>query len=262
MKLLALDFDGVICDSSREIFRVTLETCAALAPALPVAGLLDVCRRWSSPQAFDGDPVYRGFVDLLPLGNRAEDFAVALKAVMEGRRLSDQTAYDRYFAVQEDRWKADFQESFYHYRTAVRAESEADWLALHGTWPEFVELLKARTGSVEYAVCTAKDTVSVRKLLRHFGIDDLFADDRILDKEIGAQKTAHLAELARRTGVDPGQITFVDDKVSHLQKVSTLGVRCVLAAWGDNGDREHALARGEGFAVASLSDAEDILFTV
>ncbi|MBI9083692.1 MAG: HAD family hydrolase [Desulfobacterales bacterium] len=262
MKILALDFDGVICDSSREIFLVTLRTCAALDSDLDAAEYLDRLQARSGDRDdFAADPVYTAFVALFPLGNGAEDFAVALKAVMSGLALPDQAAYDRYFRQQNAGWKDAFHRAFYDQRAALRAEDEARWLALHGTWPAVTSLLKDRAGAVPYAVCTAKDAVSVQKLLAHFGIGDLFSVDLILDKETGAQKIAHLTELARRTGVDPAEITFVDDKVSHLQKVAPLGVRCVLAAWGDNGSREHLQARQEGFPVAGLERVEEILFS-
>jgi len=37
-------------------------------------------------------------------------------------------------------------------------------------------------------------------------------------------------------------------------------VRPVLAGWGFNTPREHSLARAIGFAVATLADADRILF--
>ena len=261
MKILALDFDGVICNSSREIFLVTLRTCAALDPGSYGVIYLDALEALAGgSDDFDASPIYRAFVELFPLGNRAEDFAVALKAVMSGLNLVDQDAYDRYFRQQNADWKDAFQRTFYDHRAALRHENEEHWLALHGTWPEFVDLLRARAGLVSYAICTAKDAVSVKKLLAYFDIVDLFSDDLILDKETGAQKTDHLTALSHQTGVDLAEIAFVDDKVSHLQKVAHLGVRCVLAGWGDNGEREHEEAGRDGFAVADLENAESILF--
>ena len=52
-------------------------------------------------------------------------------------------------------------------------------------------------------------------------------------------------------------MSFVDDKVNHLDAVSPLGVRCFLAGWGYNGPREHRLARERGYGICSLGDFED-----
>jgi hypothetical protein len=55
-------------------------------------------------------------------------------------------------------------------------------------------------------------------------------------------------------------MTFLDDKVNHLDSVAALGVRCALSTWGYNGPREHRLARDHGHRVCSLDDVEAQLF--
>jgi hypothetical protein len=66
--------------------------------------------------------------------------------------------------------------------------------------------------------------------------------------------------LLRRLGRTAAELTFVDDKVNHLDTVAPLGVRCALAAWGHNGPREHSLARNRGYLVCTLADVEAQLF--
>ncbi len=80
------------------------------------------------------------------------------------------------------------------------------------------------------------------------------------DKEAGTSKAEHLTAIARRFAVAMTDVTFVDDKLNHLETVRPLGVRGVLAAWGFNSGREIAAARAGGFAVATLLDAEEVLF--
>ena len=48
--------------------------------------------------------------------------------------------------------------------------------------------------------------------------------------------------------------------MNHLEDVAPLGVRCALAAWGYNSERERARARALGFAVCDLAGAEAALF--
>jgi methionine salvage enolase-phosphatase E1 len=69
-------------------------------------------------------------------------------------------------------------------------------------------------------------------------------------------KAQHVERLQRELGVRFPEITFVDDKVNHLDAVAPLGARCVLAGWGYNGPREHALAARRGYPVCSLADFE------
>ncbi|NIU75284.1 MAG: hypothetical protein GWN71_17390, partial [Gammaproteobacteria bacterium] len=42
--------------------------------------------------------------------------------------------------------------------------------------------------------------------------------------------------------------------------VAKLGVRCALAAWGYNGEREQRRARERGLLVCTLADVEEQLF--
>jgi phosphoglycolate phosphatase-like HAD superfamily hydrolase len=129
-----------------------------------------------------------------------------------------------------------------------------------GPYPRLLEVLRRRAGSCRYAIATAKDRRSVTALLADYGVADLFEPALVLDKETGVTKVAHHEHLARATGIDCADMTFVDDKVSHLDAVATLGVRCALAAWGYNGPREHRLAREHGHLVCSLDDVDSQLF--
>jgi hypothetical protein len=66
----------------------------------------------------------------------------------------------------------------------------------------------------------------------------LSSRERVLDKETGVHKDAHLQQLHETVGVAFDEMVFVDDGVNHLDRVAGLGVRCALAAWGYNGGRE------------------------
>lgn len=249
MKLLVLDFDGVLSDSGREAFLVARRTYLALRPESPLR------------EGGDG-ALYAAFVEIMPLGNRAEDFGVALAAIEAGVAFPDQAAYDAFYRAQDPRWLRAFHERFYQVRDAFARSDPAGWLAMMRPYPHFLATLRRRAGACRYAIATAKDRRSVRVLLREYGVADLFADDLVLDKEAGVTKVAHHEHLARHCGLAFPEMTFVDDKVNHLDAVAALGVRCALSAWGYNGPREHRLARDHGHRVCSLDDVESQLFGV
>jgi phosphoglycolate phosphatase-like HAD superfamily hydrolase len=247
VKLLSLDFDGVIADSAREAFVVATRTWRALRPASPLRDA-------------EAEPLYRAFVALMPLGNRAEDYAVALAAIEAGVALPDQAAYDAFHAAQDARFLRAFHERFYAERGALSEEDPHGWRAMLGPYPELIAVLRRRAGGCRYAIATAKDRRSVGLLLADYGVADLFEPALVLDKETGVTKAAHHEHLARITGLSYEEMTFVDDKVSHLEAVGALGVRCALAAWGYNGPREARLARAGGHLVCTLADVEAQLF--
>lgn len=247
MKALALDFDGVLADSGREFFAVAWRTYLDLTPDSSLAGA-------------DPESLRARFLALVPLGNRAEDFGVALAAIEAGAPLDDQSAYDAFRATRDGA----FLEAFHHRFYAVRAAGvEADphaWCALNPPYAPLLDVLRRRAGETRLAIATAKDRASVERLLAAWGASDLFEPGLVLDKETAVHKRVHLTRLAERLGLPFPEITFVDDKVNHLDDVAGLGVRCALAAWGQNGPREHALARARGHLVLSLADVEAQLF--
>jgi phosphoglycolate phosphatase-like HAD superfamily hydrolase len=174
--------------------------------------------------------------------------------------VPDQAAYDALRDGHDAAWLDDYHRRFYAQRRALAAVDPPGWLRLMPPYPELLPMLRRFSGRAELAIATAKDRDSVAALLRAYGIGDLFAPERILDKQTGVAKTAHLTELRRRCGVGFKQITFVDDKVHHLDAAAALGVRCGLAAWGYNGPRELRQAQERGHLVCRLADVEAVLF--
>jgi len=120
--------------------------------------------------------------------------------------------------------------------------------------------VRRQAGKVAYAIATSKDRDSVDALLSHYGVADLFPAQLILDKEAGHSKIAHLTRLIELLEMEPAELTFVDDKVNHLDSVAPLGVRCGLATWGYNSAREHELAIRRKYLMLTLENVESRLF--
>jgi phosphoglycolate phosphatase-like HAD superfamily hydrolase len=262
MHVLALDFDGVLCDSSREVFVVAVDTYTDLAPESNLVEHLQHLREDAAAGGTDyrDAEIYDRFRDLLPLGNRAEDFGVSLRAAENGADISDQEDYDAFYQSIGRDWLERFHSRFYECRERLRSADVRAWRKLHLPFPGFADILRRHLDRTRPAVATAKDARSVELLLDELGFAGVFEREMILDKETGIEKTRHLRVLRERTGVEYSAITFVDDKVNHLAKVAELGVRGVLAGWGFNTGREHDLARDLGFEVAELATADSVLF--
>jgi phosphoglycolate phosphatase-like HAD superfamily hydrolase len=262
IRLLALDFDGVISDSAPEAFAVALRTYVEMRPdsRLRERSAKLLAAAVPPPGLIAGDDLFAGFVDLMPLGNRAEDYAVVLMALEQRRELSEQAAYDAFRARQDSEWLRSYHKQFYRVRASLMGADPEAWLRLMAPYRGILGMLRRRARQVILAVATAKDRHSVAELLRAYGIDDLFREDCVLDKDTGVTKDSHLEHLHRTFGVGYREMAFVDDKVNHLDSVAPLGARCCLAAWGYNGPREAALARSRGYGVCTLEDIETHLF--
>jgi phosphoglycolate phosphatase-like HAD superfamily hydrolase len=261
MYAVAFDFDGVLCDSSREVFVVGSEAYLSLEPTSALAAHLRQFRddAVGGGEGFRSDPLYRRFIDLLPLGNRAEDFGVSLTAIDRGLEISDQPGYDAVYKSIDPDWLQRYHAEFYVRRGRLRDADPTAWTELHLPYPGLADALGNQT-SAKLAVATAKDGPSVELLLDTLGFGSIFDPRLILDKETGVQKTRHLQVLSDRLGIPLDHITFIDDKVNHLRTVAALGVRPVLAGWGFNTPREHRVAREFGYEIAELETAGAVLF--
>jgi phosphoglycolate phosphatase-like HAD superfamily hydrolase len=245
MRVLALDFDGVISDSAREAFAVSIRTYTSLHP---------------ESRLRESEELYAGFVELMPLGNRAEDYAVILAALEEKAVIADQATYDSFYRGLDPEKLSLFHERFYQARTSWSERDPEGWRRMLAPYPEMLEILHRRASEVTLAIATAKDGRSVRMLLRDYRIQSLFREELVLDKETGVSKRSHLERLQQQLEVPFEAITFVDDKVNHLDQVASLGVRCGLAAWGYNGRREWEAATRAGYLLLHLHDLESTLF--
>jgi len=262
VRLLALDFDGVISDSAAEAFVVAMRTFGELRPGSALCAQMPALVGPLAPvrEQVLAHPLYAPFLELMPLGNRAEDYGVILAAVEAGVRIPDQPAYDAWRDGLDRDWLRGFHKRFYRVRTALSESDPQGWEVLMGAYPGLPPVLRRHAGEIVLAIATAKDRRSVGRLLRSYGLADLFPEDRVLDKETGVSKAEHLEHLHAAFGIPWAEITFLEDKVNHLDAAARLGVRCALAAWGYNGEREVRHARARGYLVCTLDDFERQLF--
>ena len=241
---------------------VALRTWCELRPDSLLAGAPTLLAGPAAPApgVVSADALYPAFIEMMPLGNRAEDYGVELLALEAGRVLSEQAAYDAFKAGVDADWLRAFHKRFYRVRTAMSDADRAAWHALIGPYAGIPELLRRRAGQVVLAIATSKDRRSVGVLLEAYGIGDLYPEGFVLDKEAGADKRSHMELLKGETGLAFEEMLFVDDKVNHLDRVATLGVRCGLATWGYNGERELAQARDRGHTILELRRLDSQIF--
>ena len=221
LRLLALDFDGVIADSAPESFLVAARTFRELRPGSRLEAQLGGGRDDGAPARAElsAQPLYAEFLELMPLGNRAEDYGVILAALEAGARLPDQAGYDAWRDTLDREWLRGFHKSFYRVRAALAAADPAGWNALMQPYPGLPELLRSRAAEVLLAIATAKDRRSVASLLQSYGLGDLFPEGRVLDKETGVGKAEHLAHLHARFGVPYREIDRKSTRLNSSHEV-------------------------------------------
>ena len=255
-KILALDFDGVLGNSIHDSFMTAVNAYMKTLRGhnLPLKNPLkaDTVFQFEEEQpAF-----FSSFSRLMPLCDRADDYYVLLKILETDPSgiVADQHGFDAVKKAVPSSERNAFKEQFYDIRRRMQEADPVAWSRLLPPFRETVQALEMLSRRFLLAIVTSKDANSVHILLHQYGIASCFERDNILDKDFAPSKRDHLIHLHTRHGVPLAHIHFIDDKVSHLQKVHNLGIRPYLATWGFNTQREIEIAKQEGMGLLTLQD--------
>lgn len=236
--ILALDFDGVLCDGTAEYFGAAWRVWRRLRPSAapdPPRGLVDRYARvrpviehgWEMPLLVMALLAGVGEAEILErwrpeallgeLGRTRDEIA----AVLDGVR---------------DEWIA---------------ADEGDWLDQHRFYPGAIQRLRRLTGGpTRVVIVTTKEGRFARKLLARQGLD-LGVED-VYGKEAGRSKPVIVRELVEPRS-PARSLWFVEDRLKTLEAVkSTPGLDDVglfLAGWGYNTPRDREAARGDSRVV-------------
>ncbi len=203
MKVIALDFDGVICDSMSECMVVTYMAYTG-QHNIP-AGFGDYFRK------------HRHIV------RPAREYWLIAEAY---HRDIEPSELDGNCEAQ----LAEFESRFYAARKRLRAADFRAWLSLHHLYSEFAEAWPLLRNSTIPYVVTTRDRDSLSHLLDTFGVD--IPSERWWTKERTLSKPDAVRRIAAERGISTSEILFVDDHPGHLYDVSQTGASVIWAKWG------------------------------
>jgi phosphoglycolate phosphatase-like HAD superfamily hydrolase len=232
MTFLALDFDGVLCDSARETGITGWKAAGTLwedmTTSLPPALLDRYCH--ARPVIETG---YEAIL-MMRLLRDGEDPDELLKTFPQqveeliARSGTDAAGLKRLYGAVRDRW--------------IRDDPQG-WLSLSPLYPGAAETLNTLPPETVSYIVTTKQERFVQQLLEHNGVR--FAAEQIIGLDRGMTKEAVLRQLMER---HPGQqVHLVEDRMSTLRRLlaqpDLAAVRLHLSCWGYNteADRREAV---------------------
>ncbi|NDJ16580.1 HAD family hydrolase [Myxacorys almedinensis] len=232
--LLALDFDGVICDGLKEYFQTAWKA---------------YCQIWQPDQNNPPKGLDQKFYRLRPVVETGWEMPVLLRALVL------ETKEDEIL----ERWVAIASEIITNHRIkppevsaivdTIRdhwiASDLDSWLAEHRFYPGVVERLqKALARSTNFVIISTKEGRFIKQLLLQQGLK--LSDSQVYGKETKCPKHQILQELNQKNYDNDSIIWFIEDRLKTLQVVqhqpALETVELFLANWGYNTSEERQQA--------------------
>ncbi len=228
--ILALDFDGVICDGMPEYFH---------------SSWLVYLQIWSLPFTSAPLELFPIFAKLRPLIEHGWEMPLLIWALMQNtpavKIASNWTSLATQILANHQLSTKDIVKVLDEVRDQSIATDLTSWLNRQSCYPGTIEKLLTLPPTIKPVIITTKDGRFTRQLLENQGVH--LPTDAIFGKEVKQSKADTLRSLLTS---QPEQIWFVEDRLPTLQIVSQQpdldSVQLFLADWGYNTPAERAAA--------------------
>jgi len=236
-KILALDFDGVICDGLIEYFEVAWRT---------------YCQVWQVENQIPSSDTASKFYQLRPVIETGWEMPVLVKALVE--QIPEQQILLHWPDITKEILQKD---NLVGKEIGVKLDKLRDdwiatdlnsWLNLHKFYTGVIDKIQATiTSTVDLYVVTTKEGRFTQQLLEQQGLN--LPAETIIGKEVKRPKYEILREFIQKADITPDNLWFVEDRLKTLQLVQQQKdleqVKLFLADWGYNTPAEKTTAKND-----------------
>lgn len=235
--ILALDFDGVICNGLIEYFQVAWRT---------------YCQVWQKANDTPPDDLAARFYRLRPVIETGWEMPVLVKALVEGiaedKILQDWGSINEQILLIDHLKAAEIGAKLDKMRDEWIATDLNGWLSMHRFYPGVVDKITATvTSGIKLYIITTKSGRFTQQLLQQQGVN--IPAENIFGKEVKRPKYEILQALLQTTNTPSLSLWFVEDRLKTLQLVKQQpnleGVKLFLADWGYNTQSEKDTAQND-----------------
>lgn len=247
-KILVLDFDGVICDSTPECLVTSLHAWQIYAEE-------------NTKGNFGVSQDDSGFVDFFyrvrPYVRGGGEYLLVYLLWFEGNLSASRHDFadkSSSFVAEQSR----FAEIFYECREIFIRQDVSYWCDLHKPVDGVQELISMISEPHQWYIATLKDKNSVSRLLEHYDIS--FSPEYILDREDIENKLEALNCIRLRESVSEDDIYFVDDNPMHLLPIAPYFKNIYLSTWVGCDESTLIFAQSNGLkTLNSWSELTDLI---
>ena len=234
-KLLALDFDGVICDGLIEYFATTKKTYHKI---------------WQADSSTITDEFAEVFSQLRPVIETGWEMPVLLRSLVLG--ITPDTILSQWHLIRDQIITQENLDTKLLSETLDKTRDDCinnnldDWLSLHRFYPGILAQLQQIINSDCHCyIVTTKEGRFVKQLLKKQGIE--LPANNIIGKECKRPKYETLRLLRDTIPRSDISIWFIEDRLKTLelvkQEADLAEVQLFLADWGYNTELERTKAQ-------------------
>jgi len=206
-RIIVWDFDGVIVDSARECYVVSLESLK---------------RHQKEIKDTFGDEVreypYEAFYLDRPFVKKAyEYFLHVFSRSFMNKRADQWSGQERKeFYVKHKPLFEKLTETFYSVRKEFQDKDINSWYGLNPVYigiPEAMQRLK--DAGFQFIVMSSKDKASIWSLFKHHGLSKYFDESMIFDKITGKDRSEQMMNVLKKVGTE-NEFIIIDDVPEQL----------------------------------------------
>ena len=251
MKILAVDFDGVISDSALKSLFVSHNAYCNHFGSEVQKNFGGECFDFENWERMKNEysremEKYRKLRSYIELSC---DFFVMIKIIEEQIEVKNQQEF------REIRDKLNFDYDFFHdlfFQEKERWQNKdfKKWFSLA---PIFEDVTAGIKKFLEEGKKVVIATSNLGKAIHpafhpdYLGFSMQLKD--IFDKNYGKNKSDHMVAITDQYGVEFNDIYFIDDQLSYLKETQLLGVNVFLAGWGYCTEEHKQIARQKNMVV-------------
>jgi len=233
LKILALDFDGVIVDSVLDSLFVGHNAYLRFYNPKKKQYFgeeIFTFENWEKIQKRFKKEIeyYRTF---RPYIRGATDYGLIQKLLEEKRVIRNQEEFDVYRNNVDFDFEG-YEKAFYKEREQLQSINYRAWFNLEPPYRAIIEGIKILLAdNVKIVIATSNRRKAIMQSFtpEYFGF--YIEPKDILDKRFGEDKSEQMKHIVNAYQVAFKDIIFVDDQVSHLIQTKPLGIRIFLAGW-------------------------------
>jgi phosphoglycolate phosphatase-like HAD superfamily hydrolase len=256
MKVLALDFDGVIGDTIWDNFFTAYNVYLKFNPDTRLFGGKQLTFDNFNSVKQENHTILEKFSTLRAFASAGKHQLVCFYIIDRKEEIKNQLEFDVYCSNFSETALNSFQTEFYLERKRLQSLDLEKWYELS---PPFIEVIpnikKLLDGGA--LIVSSKDKDSVMRLLEryHLKIDE----DKVFDKEFGLDKLDILNSLVEKMKIKKEEMIFVDDMLKHLLRVKNGGFKCFMAAWGYSTKEQRKDAENLGITLLTKENFYEVI---